>query len=239
VSTLLVVRHGQASFGTADYDRLTPLGVTQAEHLGRWLVANGIRLDAIVHGPRVRQVDTARHLLAAARAAGGEYPDAENVAALDEYPAEAIMRASLPALLAAADEEARAVFGGDPLAVATDARRFQRLFERVMRSWVAGELAHALGPTESFAQFSGRVRGALDDLMARGGRGKTIAVVTSAGPTAIAAQMALELSDAVALKLSWVVANSGVTDLKWRDSEMTLVTFNGVAHLPTNLVTYR
>lgn len=234
-----MVRHGQASFGTSDYDRLTPVGVAQAEHLGRWLAQNDVRLDAIVYGPRLRQSDTARHMLAAGRAAGAKWPDGELIAALDEYPAEAIMRASLPALLAAADEEARAVFGGDPLAVATDARRFQRLFERVMRSWVAGELAHALGPTETFAQFATRVRGALDDLMAGAGRGKTIAVVTSAGPTSIAAQMALELDDAVALKLSWVVANTGITDLKWRDSEMTLTAFNGVGHLPPSLVTYR
>lgn len=239
MSTLLVIRHGQASFGQADYDKLTPLGVSQSEHLGRWLATYGVRLDAIFYGPRRRQTDTALHMLAAARAAGADWPDAEVVAALDEYPAEAIMRASLPALLASADEEARAVFGGDPLAVATDARRFQRLFERVMRSWVAGELAHALGPTESFAGFATRVRGALDDIMARAGRGKTVAVVTSAGPASIAAQMALELDDAVTLKLSWVVANTGIADIKWRDSEMTLVSFNGIPHLAPSLVTYR
>jgi broad specificity phosphatase PhoE len=239
MSTLLVIRHGQASFGSADYDKLTALGIEQATQLGRWMARHGVRLDGIVHGPRVRQIDTARHMIAAARAGGAAWPDPAPLAALDEYPAEAIMRASLPALLASADEEARAVFGGDPTAVATDARRFQRLFERVMRSWVAGELAGTLGDTESFAAFAQRVRGALDDIMARAGRGKTVAVVTSAGPTAIAMQMALELSDAVALKLSWVVANTGVTDLRWRDSETSLVAFNTLAHLEPSLVTYR
>jgi broad specificity phosphatase PhoE len=239
VSTLLVIRHGQASFGAADYDKLTPLGIEQATRLGLHLARLGVRLDAIHVGPRRRQVDTARHMLAAARGAGAAWPDAEHAAGLDEYPAEAVVRASLPALLASSDAEAREVFGGDPLAVPTDARRFQRLFERIMRSWVAGELEEQIGATESFSAFAARVRGALDDIMARSGRGKTIAVVTSAGPTSIAAQMALELSDAVALKTSWVVANTGVTDIKWRDSEMTLVAFNGLNHLEPRHITYR
>ena len=34
VSTLYVIRHGQASFGAADYDRLTEIGVEQAGLLG-------------------------------------------------------------------------------------------------------------------------------------------------------------------------------------------------------------
>jgi len=237
MSTLLVIRHGQASFGAADYDNLTALGVEQAGLLGQKLAST--HLDAIFVGPRRRQIDTARHMLAAGRAAGAVWPEPENVAALDEYPAEAIMRASLPALLASADEEARALFGGDPLAATADARRFQRLFERVMRSWVAGDLASSLGPTESFAAFAARVRGALDDIMARAGRGKTVAVVTSAGPTSIAMQMALELSDAVALKMSWVVANTGLTDIRWRESEMSLIAFNALAHLEPRLITYR
>jgi broad specificity phosphatase PhoE len=239
VSTLLVIRHGQASFGAADYDNLTPLGIEQATRLGLSLARAGLRVDAVVAGPRRRQLDTARHFLNAGRAAGADWPDLERVEGLDEYPAEAVVRASLPALLASADPEAREVFGGDPLAVPTDARRFQRLFERIMRRWVAGELADVIGDTESFQDFAARVRAALDDLMVRTGRKKTVAVFTSAGPTAVAAQMALEYSDAMALKMSWVVANTGLCDIKFRDTEMTLVAFNGLAHLEPRHVTYR
>jgi broad specificity phosphatase PhoE len=240
VSTLLVIRHGQATSGAADaesYDHLSALGVEQATLLGAHLAQTGVRLDALFAGPRRRQRDTASHLAAALRAAGAAPPELTTVEALDEYPGEAILRASLPLLLRDADDEARAVFGGDPLAAPTDARRFQRLFERVMRSWVAGELT--LHESESFGAFAARVRGALDDIMARAGRGKTVAVVTSAGPTSIAAQMALELSDAMALKTSWVVANTGVTDIKWRETEMTLVAFNQLRHLEPRHITYR
>ena len=59
--------------------------------------------------------------------------------------------------------------------------------------------------------------------MQRTGRGRTALVVTSAGPTSIAAQMALELGDALALKTSWIVANTGICDIRFRGDEMTLL----------------
>jgi broad specificity phosphatase PhoE len=229
MSTLLVVRHGQASFGQADYDRLTPVGVEQSARLGAYLAASGRALDRIVVGPRRRQQDTAAHMLAAFRAGGGRAPDPELVHGLDEYPAEAIMRRALPALPA----EARAM-----LDAPIDARAFQVVFERVMHKWVGGELA--ADDTESFGEFAARVRVAIHEIVAGAGRGRTVCVVTSAGPTAIACQMALDLPDPMALKQSWVVANTGTTEIKFRGDEMTLVVFNALPHIrDQRLVTYR
>jgi broad specificity phosphatase PhoE len=235
MSTLYVVRHGQASFGAADYDRLTPLGVEQATLLGAHLAAEGVRLDQTFVGPRLRQRDTMRHALTAGRAAGATWPDPEELPGLDEYPAEVLARRALPRLLET-DEDARAIFasGGAPV----DARRFQRVFEKVMRSWLAGELD--TDGLETWHEFAGRVGAALRGIMDRVGRGRTALVVTSAGPTSIAAQLALELSDAMALKTSWIVANTGVCDLRFRGAEMTLISFNGLPHLrERRLVTYR
>jgi broad specificity phosphatase PhoE len=229
VSTLLVIRHGQASYGQVDYDRLTPTGVEQAARLGTYFARAGRGLDQVVVGPRRRQRDTARHMVDALRAEGGRAAEPTEHEGLDEYPAEAILRRALPSL----PEEARAL-----LDAPTDARAFQHVFERVMRRWVSGDLA--TGDTETFAEFAARVRRAVTDIVAAAGRGKTVAVVTSAGPTAIAAQLALEWPDVTALKQSWVVANTGVTEIKFRGDEMTLVVFNALPHLrEPRLVTYR
>ena len=42
MSTILLVRHGQASFGAADYDNLSPTGHEQSRVLGAALAARGI-----------------------------------------------------------------------------------------------------------------------------------------------------------------------------------------------------
>ena len=44
--SLLLVRHGQASFGAADYDQLSGRGVEQSRRLGDWLADGGHRFDA-------------------------------------------------------------------------------------------------------------------------------------------------------------------------------------------------
>jgi len=63
---VLLVRHGQASFGADDYDRLSDRGREQAEATGRWLAARGLRRPVAVHGTLRRQRDTALLALAAA-----------------------------------------------------------------------------------------------------------------------------------------------------------------------------
>src|SRR5690606_2569297 len=61
---LYLIRHGQASFGTDHYDRLSDLGRRQAEVLGHYLRDHGIHLDAAYSGSLQRQQDTAQLALA-------------------------------------------------------------------------------------------------------------------------------------------------------------------------------
>lgn len=44
------MRHGQAAFGTDDYDRLTEIGYTQARLLGGFFAVRQVRCDAIYTG---------------------------------------------------------------------------------------------------------------------------------------------------------------------------------------------
>ena len=55
---VLLVRHGQASFGADDYDVLSATGRSQAAVLGQAVAA--LTPDLVVHGSLVRQRDTAR-----------------------------------------------------------------------------------------------------------------------------------------------------------------------------------
>ncbi len=216
MSTLYVIRHGQASFGTADYDNLTEAGRAQSRLLGAWL--RSVEIDAVYTGPRRRHRDTTR-LMCEAR---GAVPESIEVAGLDEYPAEVIMR--------------RALAGGE---VPADRKTFQDVFEQIMHGWVRGEHDHH-PDVEPFGAFAGRVAAALRQIMSDAGRGRTVVAVTSAGPVSIALQMTLDLADAVALRASWVVANTAITEIKFRDDEVTLVSFNGTPHLPERrLITYR
>ncbi len=63
---LLLIRHGQASFGADDYDKLSPVGEAQSRVLGAWLAAANAPPDLIAIGPRRRHRRTAELCLQAA-----------------------------------------------------------------------------------------------------------------------------------------------------------------------------
>jgi broad specificity phosphatase PhoE len=50
MGTVYLVRHGQASFGAANYDQLSPLGTQQCVRLGEYFRAKGLSFDAALVG---------------------------------------------------------------------------------------------------------------------------------------------------------------------------------------------
>ena len=55
----------------------------------------------------------------------------------------------------------------------------------------------------------------------------------------IAMKMALGLTSAKTSDLLWHIANSSVTEFLYREDEISLVAFNGIAHLQPEHITHR
>ena len=124
---VLLVRHAQASFGTADYDRLSDLGRQQSRWLGEYFATRSLRPYRVMAGTLRRQRDTATEALAAMGLA--DTPVAEH-AGLNEYPGEA--------LYAAFTE------GADPVAhQRRDYRDYWRTFRAGMDAWAGDRLSDA------------------------------------------------------------------------------------------------
>ena len=62
---VVLVRHGQASFGAEDYDRLSPLGHQQSAWLGEYFVAHGMAFDTVWRGQLRRHRETAEGIATA------------------------------------------------------------------------------------------------------------------------------------------------------------------------------
>ncbi len=60
---LYLVRHGQASFGAADYDNLSDLGRQQSQRLGEYWRSKGQTFDAILVGTLNRHAQTLESIL--------------------------------------------------------------------------------------------------------------------------------------------------------------------------------
>ncbi len=228
------VRHGQASFGAADYDELSPLGFQQAEALGRFWVDLDLELDAVFCGSMKRQRQTAETVLDRFRRADRKAPELVVSPAFDEYDAFGIWNAHVADLLNHFPE-------WHPLAeeARTSRKAFQRLFEKVMIDWAEGKRIHPDEPT--WQSVIERVIGGIRSLKELDAN--RIAVFTSGGPIGIAMKAALGLSDTKAMEISWQVLNASVSRFYVGKRGVFLGGFNDVAHLllqkSPEMITYR
>lgn len=219
---LLIVRHGQASFGADDYDVLSEVGHQQARLLGAHLADHGVVPDVVVRGDMRRHRETAVGMLA-----GGAWDCPVEVdAGWDEF-------------------DHLAVVAGHPDLPSgeLDRRTFQRIFEEATARWTAG--GDDASYPEPWAGFLGRVRGSLERACARAGPGGTVAVVTSGGPVAVAAATLVDPDgDAATTARLWgrfntVVVNSSYSRVVVGSTGPRLLTFNEHAHLEGDTLTYR
>ncbi len=155
---LLLVRHGQASWGAEDYDVLSPVGrgAVRAPRPRARPPLGDVEPDVLVHGTMRRQRRTAE---LAAKAAGWSVTPTvdERWNEIDHL-----------AVLAAQPQE----FEGEP-----DRAQFQAWFEAATERWTSGD--HDDDYDESFPAFRARVR---DGARRRSRRSGTAVVVTSGGP---------------------------------------------------------
>lgn len=232
MTTLVLVRHGQASFGTHNYDRLSELGIRQSEVLGAHWARLGIRWDAAYSGDMSRQKDTGRLALAAS----GDAVATTALPEFNEYDADQVVRGYLPVIARKHPE-----LSLDRRALFADRKTFQRFFEKVVACWLAGETPDG-PPAEPWAAFRDRCLHGLRTISEPGGRQSKV-VFTSGGVITVALQAALAVDDATAFRLNWRIYNAGLHVFRFGRSGLQLLGFNNVSHLELAgdpaLLTYR
>lgn len=235
----MLVRHGQASYGASDYDRLSPRGEEQARALGRRWAATKIAPTAIYHGPMKRQRDTARIAHDTAAAEGHVLPEPVELPALAEYPAFELLARFLPGYIQQHPELARLADG--TLTTADRHALIDRGFGLVIDAWCNDQLD--CGDLETFGGFVERVRGGLAHMVAaHADKGARVVAVTSGGPIGVSLKLALALDAAATMRQWQLVRNASVTELVWRPhapEQLSLLAFNHVDHLDADLVTFR
>ncbi len=222
--SVLLIRHGQASFGATDYDVLSELGERQAAAVHAETVRRGVVDARLVAGGLRRQRDTA-------------LPWAERVEELEidarwnEYDSADVLGAHSPA---AASLE-RPV-GADGEALGT--REFQGLLDEALLAWIAAGADSTA--SEPWPAFQGRCGAALTTLIEGLGGGETALVFTSGGVISALAGRLLGLPDSAMVAFNHVVVNAAITKVVRGRRGVSLVSFNEHGHLePDHLVTYR
>ncbi|MFO1216837.1 MAG: histidine phosphatase family protein [Burkholderiaceae bacterium] len=207
---LFLVRHGQASFGSDDYDRLSELGARQCRRLGEHWRARGLRFEAAFTGTLRRHRQSFDAL---AQGLGG-LAEPTALPGIDEYDAEAVVRAVHPQPL--------------PQPVTPDGvRQHFRLLKEGLLQWMEGRTQPAGMP--SWPEFVAGVTDALDRV--RKQHSGDVLMVSSGGPISAAVASVLQAPPAAVVELNLRMRNSAVTEFAFTPRRHALVTFNTLPHL--------
>ena len=236
---LLLVRHAQASFHDQNYDKLSAIGETQARRLGQYWVRQRMMFHQVCTGPRVRQKDTARIVAEVYRDARLPFPEPVVIQEFDEYQGGAVLEQGLPRLVES-DGEVRELHRAFQNSGSPDQRlvNFEKMFEMLITKWVDGEIV--LPAVETWPEFCARVDRGLSRCMSANGRGRQLAVFSSAGLIGVAMRRAFRLSSQDALRATWAVRNCSYSEFLFSKDRFTLSSFNAFPHLDdVSLLTYR
>lgn len=230
MGSIFVVRHGQAAFGTDQYDRLTEIGFAQGRLLGAHLSARKLKFDAIFTGTLRRQAETAQAIVQGHPELGTDFVQ-ERFTGLNEYDPEAILKAHTGRLPEPSEGAARR----DPAVI----REHFRLLREALLAWAEDRTQPQGMP--AFLDFQEGAVGALIEARQRFLDGNVL-IVSSGGPIAAMVAASLRAPPASVVDLNLRIRNSSLTEFAATPRRHHLVSFNALPHLDTHpdstLITY-
>ncbi|NTY35049.1 histidine phosphatase family protein [Burkholderia diffusa] len=212
MAELFLVRHGQASFGTDDYDRLSAAGEQQGVWLGEYFARQGLAFDRVICGTLNRHAQTVDAIL---RGMGRDGVSYDRHPGLNEYDFHGLFAA------AAGDypEIARLAAGS--------MKEYFRALRQVLQLWSEDKLGDAA--PETWAHFQQRVADARAAI--RHGDGQRVLAVSSGGPIAVTVQQVLAAPPSSAIALNLQIRNSSLSQFFFNADAFHLASFNGIPHL--------
>ena len=206
MAELLVIRHGQASFGQDDYDVLSDLGHEQSRAVGALLREMDWVPDRLVTGTLKRQKDTLSSM------GFGEAP--EEHAGFNEYDFGDLLQAR---------------FKGDvPDLVKGDRKTHFRALRETVFEW---QDAAFTGASESFAEFEARTEAAR--AFATDTDAKRVLVVSSGGVIGQLTRQALGANNRHMMELNLQIKNTAMTRFMFKGDRCSLHEFNATPHFMT------
>jgi len=211
MAELYLVRHGQASFGTDDYDRLSTLGEQQSVWLGEYLSERKVDFDHVIIGTQLRHRQTAEGICRGM----GRPPTFAEHAGLNEYDFYALHNA-----LGKEGPELKQSASGNK-------QYFYKRLKEALLLWSTDQLSGPL--PEKWQAFAERINFALSYIQQCGAQ--KVLVVSSGGPIGMLISQVLGAPANTAIELNLQIKNASLSQFYFNEQSVKLASFNNIAHL--------
>ena len=220
MATIYLIRHGQASFGAEDYDKLSEMGCRQAAVVGEYFRDRGVQFDAVYSGDLSRQRETARLAIASQPKAVHHHIDPR----FNEIQNDAQVKCLMPEVVKINPRIQALVEKG-----LSSSKDYQKVIDAVFNYWVSPACKDPR--IQSWAEFSDGARQAIADVIQDQGGGKTVGIFTSGGTLATIVAQVLGLGGEQTYQFYEPIFNCSVTQLFYSRSKISLSYFNDCSFL--------
>ncbi|QIR14609.1 histidine phosphatase family protein [Shewanella aestuarii] len=233
MAAIYLIRHGQASFGSADYDQLSEKGIQQANLLGKYWRARPLPSkiycgDLLRHSQTLASFNNGLDGIAAPTIIHSGFNEFDHVEILKKYKAEWQNFAKM-------SEEINKL--------AEPQKIIQKEFAQALHRWIFTD--NSRDYQETWLQFKARCIRALQNIIDQelakkrqfktealsNPQSKDILVFTSAGTISVIVQHILQLNDEQALAIKQQIRNTSVTKLLFSENMLSVDYLNNYGHL--------
>ena len=205
MSEIIFVRHGQASFGEENYDKLSSIGHKQAYLLGLKLKDLGFTFDKTVCGGMVRHRETLEEIQKSVSTPNLIFDNRLNELNYDQL------------------EESYCQMFEEK--APTNSLEYCNFFPKLISAWADDRIPNL---DESYQHFRNRVNNCVNENFTNGAN---ILMVSSGGPTSILATRALSLSHLGTANILNYTMNSSYSIFKIVNEQFTILQYNCTPHL--------
>lgn len=229
MAAIYLIRHGQASFGKADYDQLSDKGKEQSQLLGKYWQSMPVP-SKLYAGDLLRHEQTLDHFLQGYQT---EKTSVTHHSGFNEFNHVELLTRYDPKWKSFADMAAS-------IGQHHDANKtFQKEFARALERWIGGK--YDSDYKESWSQFKKRCVSALQDVIAQelnnrrkldsSQVSKELCVFTSGGVISVIIQHILGLTDEKTLVINQQTRNTSVTKILFSENNLNIDYLNNYSHL--------
>lgn len=209
MAELLIIRHGQASFGLSDYDHLSETGYQQSRWLGEHLRLTSQNVDSIITGSLKRQLQTADGICEGLQ----DKPPRSVLEGLNEYD------------FISLHKEFCRQFPSEESTHENPRKKYYSTLHKALVAWSEGSISG----TETWIQFKERTAATLSTIQAM--PEKRLIAVSSGGAISTIVGAVLNLEPKVAFQLNMQIKNTSVSQFYLNRRSVKLASFNNTPHL--------
>ena len=237
MSKIYLIRHGQASFMSDDYDNLSEKGILQSKALGAHFFNNDIHFDKVYIGNLKRHQQTFEGFSHVFSDNSIVLPKPTYLQELNEHQVPEALGIAYDDFITK-NNSAKMLFDGIVENPELKRKNSIKMFGLFLKEYTSGRYAFEHPSIQSWTDFRAQTKVGIAKILEETKKGETVGVFTSGGTKSAIIGDSLNITEEEIGTLNLAIRNTSYSQLLFSKNNLNVFSINEVSHLPKELITF-